>query len=208
MKVAIIDYGYANIRSVINAFNCFECDVSVVSSPKSLGDADKIVLPGVGSFDAGMRGLHERDFIDAMSSRVLEFGVPFLGICVGMQLMFEGSEEGTHAGLGWLQGTFQRFPTADPNLKVPHIGWSEVVARPGSALFSGMDDDSDFYFAHSYYLPVNDTVRLVCSGECTYGLPFAAAVERDHMFGVQFHPEKSQLAGMKVIENFLSVDGA
>ncbi|NNE83128.1 MAG: imidazole glycerol phosphate synthase subunit HisH [Alphaproteobacteria bacterium] len=205
MKIAIIDYGYANIRSVINAFNCFECDISILESPKALADSDKIVMPGVGSFDAGMRGLRERNFIDTMSERVFEFDVPFLGICVGMQMMSEGSEEGDLPGLGWFQGTFRHFPSTDSSLKVPHIGWSEVTAQPDSQLFSGIDLVSDFYFAHSYYLPIDEKKDEICAGKCTYGVPFTAAVEQDHVFGVQFHPEKSQLAGMKIIENFLSI---
>src|SRR5208337_2837641 len=135
-RVAVIDYGLANIRSVVNALNCFEVDVTVMESGAGLADAGRIVLPGVGSFDAGMQGLRERGHVEALQRRVLDGGVPYLGICLGLQFLFEGSAEGSAVGLGWIKGRIERFPSGPNKPKVPHIGWNEVEIAPVSALMA------------------------------------------------------------------------
>ena len=203
-KVAVIDYGLANIRSVVNALDCFEVDVKVVDKGAGLAQAGRIVLPGVGSFDAGMRGLTERGHIEALQRRVLEAGVPYLGICLGMQFLFEASAEGSAAGLGWIKGRVERFPSGNGQPKVPHIGWNEVEIAPATSLMAALESPTDFYFVHSYYAPLAAT-NTVATGICDYGVRFCAALERDNIAAVQFHPEKSQLGGMKLLETFLAV---
>lgn len=201
-RVAVVDYGLANIRSVVNAISCFDVDVAVVDAGAKLADADFIVLPGVGSFDAGMRGLAERGHVEALRSRVLEAGVPYLGICLGMQFLFDGSAEGSNAGLGWFAGRVERFPSGSGQPKVPHIGWNEVEIAPQSALLADLESPTDFYFVHSYYAPLT-VAGSAAVGTCDYGVRFCAALERDNIAAVQFHPEKSQLGGMKLFETFL-----
>lgn len=202
-RVGIIDYGLANMKSVANAFACFDAEIRIAASPADLDQVDRVVLPGVGSFDMGMRALRERGFIDALEHRVRSGGMPCLGICLGMQFLFTGSEEGTEPGLGWLNSKVCGFPVGKDHPKVPHIGWSDVVVVPNSRMFAAMDERVDFYFVHSYYAPLDGETRGVATAICNYGIEFMAALERDNLMAVQFHPEKSQLAGMKVIENFL-----
>lgn len=203
MKIAIVDYGLANIRSVVNALECFAVEISIAKRGEELRDADKIVLPGVGSYDAGMRGMRERGHEEALNELVLDRGVPFLGICLGLQFLFEGSGEGEERGLGWLPGTCGRFPSGKGALKVPHIGWSDVeIVNPESRLFSELLPPLTFYFVHSFHAPYREGNEWAAA-TCEYGLKFTAAVERDNVYATQFHPEKSQLAGMKLLETFL-----
>ncbi|MBL8806889.1 MAG: imidazole glycerol phosphate synthase subunit HisH [Rhodospirillales bacterium] len=202
-KVAIVDYGLGNLRSAYNAFRCFDVDLNVIDAGDRLADAHAIVVPGVGSFDAGIRGLRARGHLEALQRRVVEGGVAFFGICLGMQFVFESSEEGSETGLGWMKGRVSRFPDGENFPKVPHIGWADVrVPRP-TRLFSGIESPSDFYFVHSYYVPLEMDGAAHAAGIAEYGFEFAAAVERDNICACQFHPEKSQLAGLKMIENFL-----
>jgi glutamine amidotransferase len=133
---------------------------------------------------------------------VVDAGVPYLGICLGMQFLFEGSTEGSAKGLGWMTGQVERFPSGPELPKVPHVGWNEVEIGPGSALMAALDSPADFYFVHSYFVPLACS-EGIASGTCDYGGPFCAALERDNIAAVQFHPEKSQLAGMKLLETFL-----
>ncbi|MGE4064681.1 MAG: imidazole glycerol phosphate synthase subunit HisH [Rhodospirillaceae bacterium] len=203
--VAIIDYGLANIRSVVNAVECFEAKVKVAAAPAELADADKIILPGVGSFDAGMRGLKSRGLDRALKEAVHDRGRPFFGICLGMQFLFEGSDEGAEAGLGWIGGGVKGFPKTPGAPKVPHIGWSEVALTGRGRLTQGMGASIDVYFVHSYYIPNEGEAAACASGLCAHGLTFVAALERENVFACQFHPEKSQLSGMKMFEQFLSL---
>lgn len=204
MKVAIVDYGLANVRSVMNAVECFGIKPYLADSGDQLYGADKIILPGVGSFDAGMQGLKTRGHVKALNQYVQKNKIPCLGICLGFQFLFEGSEEGNEAGLGWLQGKIYRFN--NQKVKVPHIGWNEIVVMPHAKIFKNLDERIDVFFVHSYYAPYENDAKLHCSGYCEYGEKYVAAIERGHIFGVQFHPEKSQLAGMKILENFLNYD--
>ena len=202
-RVAVIDYGLANVRSVVNALSCFEVDVRLVESGSDLTEADSIVLPGVGSFTAGMRGLRERGHVDALEENVRERGAPFLGICLGMQFLLEGSEEGDEPGLGWVPGSCRRF---DANrAKVPHMGWNEVTVVDESALFVGFGNSADFYFVHGYFVPCGEAAGDVATGLCTHGEEFVASLACENIHGVQFHPEKSQSAGIKLINNFLKL---
>ena len=207
VRVAVVDYGLANIQSVVNALECFTSNVVVAADPAHLDGADKIILPGVGHFDAGMRGLRERGHEAALNRIVREAGTPLIGICLGFQFLFSGSEEGSEPGLGWIEGRFERFPRQE-GLKVPHMGWSEVVCPRSSRLFAGLNPPWEFYFVYSYYLPNKGEAAACASAVCDYGQPFVASIERGNLFGTQFHPEKSQLGGMKLIETFLSLPNA
>ena len=205
--VAVVDYGLTNLRSVINALNCFTERVEVAEKGEDLDAAEVIVLPGVGNFGAGMRALRERDFVPWLERLVIDRGKPFLGICLGLQFLFEESEEGTGAGLGWLPGKVRRF-REDDGLKVPHMGWSETVPLGGEGLFAGFDEAMDFYYVHGYYVPFDGAAKDHAAATCEYGKTFVAAVEKDNIRATQFHPEKSQLAGMKLLETFLAGAGA
>lgn len=204
-RVAVIDYGLANIRSVVNALECFDASVIVATEGAALYDADKIVLPGVGSFDAGMLALHARGHVEALESLVRGRKVPFLGICVGMQFLLGASDEGSESGLGWIAGRVHRFPDGPGRPKVPHMGWNEVTLKGRSRLLVGLSPPVDFYFLHSYYVPDEGPCHTFASAIGEYGFPFVASLEFENIFAVQFHPEKSQLAGMKLIETFLAL---
>ncbi len=194
--IALIDYGAGNLHSVANALKAAGAsDLSITADPDAVLRADRIVLPGVGAFAACMGGLTAiPGMVDAMRTRVLDGGVPFLGVCVGMQLLaVTGEEFGSHAGLGWIEGTVRRLPPA-PGITVPHMGWNDVVpCREHPLLVPG-----EAYFLHSYAFD-GDAVLAVTD----HGGPVTAAIGRDNLLGVQFHPEKSQRYGIALLERFL-----
>ncbi len=201
--LAVIDYGASNLRSVVHALNYLGVeDMRVVHTPHELRGADKIILPGVGAFGAGIQQLHKQGLVNPITEAV-HAGTPYLGICLGMQFLFEQSDEmGSHAGLGILPGTVTRFPRHS-QLKVPHMGWNQLQQRRPSRLLNHIQSDNSAYFVHSYYCaPLNpdDIVATV-----DYGISFTAVVQRDHIYGVQFHPEKSQRTGLQLLENFLGL---
>jgi glutamine amidotransferase len=197
VSVAIIDYGVGNLRSVEKAFHAGGVEAVVSSDEKVLRDASKLVLPGVGAFRACMEGLQARGFERLVRERVEE-GTPLLGVCVGMQMLFEESEEfGPTRGLGFLKGRVRRFPEG---LRVPQVGWNQVVWRGGHALAEGIVDKTFFYFVHSFYCEAGDAAAVV--GETEYGITYASIVARGNVCGVQFHPEKSQAAGLRLLKNF------
>lgn len=198
--VAIIDYGVGNLRSVEKAFAATDCEAVVSSDEKELRAAERLVLPGVGAFGACMRALSERGFDRLVRERVAE-GTPLLGVCVGMQLLFEESEEfGATRGLGLLPGRVRRF---SDELVVPHVGWNRIAQVSEHPLFDGVVDHSFFYFVHSYYCEPSD--ESVVAGETEYGVRYASVVARANICGVQFHPEKSQTAGLRLLRNFADV---
>lgn len=201
--LAVIDYGAGNLRSVVHALDYLGVDsMRIVHSPHELRGADKIILPGVGAFGAGMQKLHEQDLVQPIKDAVRR-GVPYLGICLGMQFMFDYSDEmGIHEGFGMLPGRVTRF-TDMPDLKVPHMGWNQLTPTRASALTKGVTPESYAYFVHSYYcVPENAADTLIST---SYGSDFCAGVERDNMYGVQFHPEKSQKTGLQILTNFLEM---
>lgn len=202
--MAVVDYGLANIQSVVNALECFTGDVRIASRGEQLEGVDKIVLPGVGHFDEGMRGMRARGHDIALDRLVRRQGVPLLGICLGFQFLFAGSEEGTEPGLGWVEGRVLRI-AARPRLKIPHMGWSEVECTRPARLFAQLKPPFEFYFVHSYCAENSGEAEAIATAVCDYGAPFVAALERDNLFATQFHPEKSQLAGMKLLETFLAL---
>ncbi|HEX8144173.1 MAG TPA: imidazole glycerol phosphate synthase subunit HisH [Pyrinomonadaceae bacterium] len=200
--VAIIDYGVGNLRSVEKAFAAAGCEALVSDQENVLREADRLVLPGVGAFAACMKALRARGFDQLVRERIA-VGTPLLGVCVGMQMLFEESEEfGLHAGLGLLRGRVRRFE--DRTSRIPHVGWNEVSQRQEHPLWRGIEDHSFFYFVHSYYcapLSASDVI-----GETEYDVSYASAVGRGAVCGVQFHPEKSQAAGLRVLKNFAESD--
>lgn len=210
MTVAIIDYGSGNLRSAAKAFERavreagLGDDVRVTSDADVVRGADRIVLPGVGAFADCKRGLDAvPGMIEALTEAVRGGGKPFLGICVGMQLMAErGHEHGTTEGLGWIGGDVGPFDLADPALKVPHMGWNELEFRPGAhPVLDGLEPGAHAYFVHSYHMRCADPADVLAAVD--YGGPITAMVGRDNMVGTQFHPEKSQAVGLRVISNFL-----
>ena len=201
-QVAIIDYGVGNLRSVEKAFAAAGCDAVVSGDKRVLRAAERLVLPGVGAFRACMSGLQARGFDELVRARVAE-GTPLLGVCVGMQMLFEASEEfGETEGLQLFAGRVRRFPAG---LRVPQVGWNNVrQRRPTHPLFAGIDDGAFFYFVHSYYCAATDGDAVL--GETEYGASYASIVGRGHICGVQFHPEKSQAAGLRLLKNFATAD--
>lgn len=204
MKVAIIDYGIGNIRSVFNAVSCLGADSFIAQKADDLKKADKIILPGVGSFDTGIVNLRNSGLIESLENYVKGKSIPYLGICLGFQFLFDSSEEGQEKGFSWLSGNICEFD--NKNVKVPHIGWNEVHINEShqSPIFKGISNKADVYFVHSYFLAQSEVTNPYELASCTYGEPYTVAVQKNNIFGVQFHPEKSQLVGMKILENFLN----
>ncbi|MFW5748767.1 MAG: imidazole glycerol phosphate synthase subunit HisH [Chloroflexota bacterium] len=198
--LAVIDYGAGNLRSVVHALNHLGVtNMRVVQRPEEMEDATQVILPGVGAFGAGMEQLKKQRLIEPIRAAIRR-GIPYLGICLGMQFLFERSDEmGYHAGLALLPGYVTRFP--DMGLKIPHMGWNQLIIERESPLLEGIESGSYAYFVHSYHCVPKRAADLLITTD--YGMRFAAAVQRDNIFGVQFHPEKSQAVGLKLLNNFL-----
>jgi len=204
VKIAVINYGMGNLGSVRRALEDLRLDVTIAEHPLALFDAHRIILPGVGAFGEGMARLRAGGWVDALQRAVLEGGRPLLGICLGMQMLATSSEElGTHAGLDFVPGRVQRLDALGSALRVPHVGWNEVAHRDTDPLFAGIPQGMDFYFVHSYGFAVDDPAHV--SATTDYGVSVTAAVSRGHVFGTQFHPEKSSKAGRQVLRNFVDV---
>jgi imidazole glycerol-phosphate synthase subunit HisH len=207
--VALIDYGSGNLRSAEKALaraaheRGSGHEIVVTDDPAIAGSAERIVLPGVGAFADCMAGLRALPgMVESLRLAVLKRGVPFLGICVGMQLLATvGREFGDHAGLGWIPGEVVRITPSDPALKIPHMGWNELTFSRPQPLFEGLEPNAHAYFVHSYVIRPADPAHTLATTD--YGGPFAAAVGRDNIAGTQFHPEKSQNAGLTILGNFL-----
>ena len=197
MSVAIIDYGVGNLRSVEKAFAAMGCAAVISSDERVLREAERLVLPGVGAFGACMKALKERNF-DGLVKERASAGTPLLGVCVGMQLLFDESEEfGSTQGLGLLRGSVRRFGN---ELVVPQVGWNRIQQKRPHALFEGIADGSFCYFVHSFYCEPKDESVVV--GETEYGVRYASVVATKNVCGVQFHPEKSQAIGLRMLRNF------
>lgn len=194
----VIDCGIGNIGSILNMLKHVGCQARRIDDPKDLAAAGRIILPGVGAFDAGMHRLQETGFLPVIQEKARD-GVPLLGICLGMQILFDSSEEGVLPGLGLIPGRVRRFNAADcPGLRVPHIGWARATPAPGTALFRGLEENR-FYFVHSYHA-VCDSAYVAATA--WHGYEFPAAVARGNVLGTQFHPEKSHRFGMRILQNF------
>jgi imidazole glycerol-phosphate synthase subunit HisH len=202
--IAIIDYGMGNLRSVQKGFERVGCEAVVTSDPKVVLEADKIVLPGVGAFPDCMRNLEEGGFIEPLL-RVIREGRPFLGICLGLQLLFSESDEfGVHKGLGIIPGRVVRFPEGmvevGESLKVPHMGWNQLTFRKRPPVFAGIETGTNVYFVHSYYVVPEDAGVIATT--TSYGIEFCSSVWKDNIVATQFHPEKSQDKGLQILKNF------
>ena len=202
MNVAIVNYGMGNLGSVRRALEDLHAHVVIAEDPMALDDVDRIVLPGVGAFGEGMARLRAGRWIDALHQQVEDRGKPLLGICLGMQMLGTSSaEHGFTEGLGFIAGRVCRHDAVGCSLRIPHVGWNDVEFHDGARLFRQIPQGTDFYFVHSYALEPDD--RASVSATTTYGAPMAAAVQKRHVFGTQFHPEKSSRAGRQVLKNFL-----
>jgi glutamine amidotransferase len=200
--ITIIDYKTGNLGSIQNILKRIGEDSIVTSDKDVIADAKKLILPGVGSFDTGMRNLNELDLTRVLNRKVIVEKIPVLGICLGMQLLSSGSEEGILPGLGWINAYTKRFNFVDTTeYKIPHIGWNHIKIMKESRLLTDMYDDAHFYFVHSFYFKENDPDDILTSSN--YEIEFTSAVERGNVLGVQFHPEKSHKFGMKLLKNFV-----
>ncbi len=203
MKITIVDFGVGNLGSIQNMFKKLGADTVITSNPNEIKTAAKLILPGVGSFDFGMSQLNQSGLRDALDFAVLQRRIPIIGICLGMQMMTCGSEEGTLPGLGWIPANTVRFvPTHEEIMKIPHMGWSTVSTVKESKISDLLDEDARFYFVHSYHVKCNDAKDVLFSAQ--YGsMKFDAAFERENILGFQFHPEKSHRFGMTLFKAFL-----
>jgi imidazole glycerol-phosphate synthase subunit HisH len=199
-RIDIIDYGMGNLRSVRNALERLGCEVQVSSASASLRTADALILPGVGAFGEAMNNLQQLGLVESIRDVVLGEGKPLLGICLGMQLLADSSEErGNHAGLGLIPGQVREI-SVTAGLRLPHIGWNGVSIRKPAPLFRDISDNGAFYFVHSYHF---ECERNFVAGVTEYGYEITAAVQRECIFGVQFHPERSQRKGLRLLQNFV-----
>tara|TARA_B110000090_G_scaffold31466_1_gene33342 strand:- start:327 stop:920 length:594 start_codon:yes stop_codon:yes gene_type:complete len=196
MQTVIVNSGCANIASVKFAFERLGANVNVSSDLQEISKADRIILPGVGTFDFAMSGLIQNQLINAIKS----LNQPVLGICLGMQLYFEGSAEGVAQGLGLAKGMANKF-LSEPNLPVPHMGWNQLENLSDDPLLKGLDEGSYVYFVHSYFIPLGETTLA----ETTYGTTFSASVRKENFWGCQFHPERSSDVGATILNNFLKL---
>ena len=200
--IAIIDYDAGNMRSVEKALQALGEETVITRDRDEILSADRVILPGVGAFGDAMEKLHQYGLVEIIR-QVVQNGTPFLGICLGLQLLFEESEESQGVpGLGILKGKIRRIPNT-PGLKIPHMGWNSLILRPGTRLFSGLGEDPYVYFVHSYYLEAADPEIVAASAD--YGVVIHAAVESGNVFACQFHPEKSSDTGLQILKNFISL---
>lgn len=198
--IVIIDYGMGNVGSIANMLKKVGAKAEISSAPESVSSAEKLILPGVGAFDAGMSQLEERRLIEPLNQLVIKEKIPLLGICLGMQLLSRSSEEGTRPGLGWIDARTVKFRVS-PTLRLPHMGWNSVSTRPNTKLFQGGEEKKRFYFVHSFHLELARKEDESCSS--IYGYEFPSAIEHENIFGTQFHPEKSHHYGLEVFRNFI-----
>lgn len=204
MKVLLIDYQMGNLGSVRRSLEECGADVLCSEDPRDLKDASRIVLPGVGSFRDGMRHLEKKGWVPEIRKAAIEDKIPFLGICLGMQLLSsKGCEGGETEGLGLIPGTVEKFIPDSPETRIPHVGWNELVISLPSPLLSGIPNRSDFYFVHSYHFVAKDPKDIIAT--TPYCGRFVSVVARGNIFGTQFHPEKSSKAGFCLLRNFLGL---
>ncbi len=204
-RVAIVNYGMGNLRSVMNACEALGIPVSIAHTPGDLDKASHIILPGVGAFADAMQYLRDGGWVEPLYEQVFDRKKPFLGICLGMQLLMERSEEGgDQEGLGWFKGAVKRLPDDNGTLRIPHVGWNDVHFEKRVGAFAQSSEEATFYFVHSFAV-VPDKPDEV-AGWCEYGQPFAAALCRDHVYATQFHPEKSQRDGLAILRGFAETE--
>jgi glutamine amidotransferase len=198
--ICVIDYQMGNIGAIVNMLKKIRAEVFSSSNINEIEKADKLILPGVGAFDSGMENLKRLNLIPILEKKVIGQKTPILGICLGMQLFAEKSEEGFSEGLGWIDGEVKKFNPPADGLKIPHMGWNNINIKKQDKLFENMPIDSGFYFVHSYYFDCNDKNNVLAT--TNYGYDFPSIIRKENIIGVQFHPEKSHKFGMKLLKNF------
>ena len=199
--ITIINYGAGNIKSIQNMLKKIGVESIISNDVAEIEQAKKLILPGVGHFDFGMQQLRKSGLIEVLNKKVLQDKTPLLGICLGAQMLGNNSEEGTEKGLGWIDMEVVKFN--ENTLTVPHMNWNELKLKKTSTLFNDMYESPRFYFVHSFYMQPKNDADTLCTAN--YGTDFTAAVEKDNIYGVQFHPEKSHKFGMKLLENFAGI---
>lgn len=199
--IVVVDYGAGNLRSIINKIERLGINVKVSSKKEDILAADKLILPGVGYFAKGMENLRATGLIPVLEQKVLKEKTPILGICLGMQFFSDFSEEGNAKGLGWIKAKTVKFDFKDNKLKVPHMGWNQIKINKKSPLFDGISKNKEFYFVHSYHMVCENSEDVLST--TNYGINFVSAVSKGNIYGVQFHPEKSHLEGIKIVKNFV-----
>jgi len=200
--IVIVDYGMGNLGSIVNMFKKIGAKAIISGDPEVIATAPKLLLPGVGSFDRAMERIHELGLKPVLDEQALVVKKPILGICLGMQLLTRGSEEGKLPGLGWVPADTIRFPSM-PGLRIPHMGWNVVQPSTPSPLTRNLPEESRFYFVHSYRVNVDEEHNSIL--KCQYGVSFDAAVQKENIYGAQFHPEKSHRFGMQLLRNFAAI---
>lgn len=204
MTIGIIDYGMGNIGSVIRAISVCGFEATVAKTAEDIMRVDKIILPGVGSYAKAMQEIRQRNLEDALIESAINDQIPTLGICLGMQILSSlGSEHGDSKGLGLIEGNVVRLQSEQKDIRIPHVGWNSVHHDGSSPLFAGIPSGSDFYFVHSYHFDAQHAENVLATTE--HGNRFTCVVGRDHIFGTQFHPEKSQQLGLRLLKNFLEL---
>jgi len=200
--ITLIDYGVGNIFAFQNVYKRLDIPTKIAKAASDLDDAQKLILPGVGAFDYAMGQLNASGMRQKLDELVLEKKIPIIGICVGMQMMGNRSDEGTSKGLQWIDADVLKFDESliQQRTKLPHMGWNDVSPITGHPLFKGLEQEAIFYFLHSYYFKCNNTVDSIAISD--YGIPFTSAVNADNVYGIQFHPEKSHQYGEKLLHNF------
>jgi glutamine amidotransferase len=204
--ITIIDYEMGNLGSIQNMFKYIGIKSQIESDPDRIKNASKLLLPGVGSFDMAIEKIREKNLLEVLNEKALKEQVPILGICLGMQLLTDSSEEGTFGGLGWIPAKTMNFKNrVDKKLKIPHMGWNLVKKTQNSKLTDNFEvlDETRFYFVHSYFVKVKDEKNSIL--KTNYGVEFDSAISKDNIFGTQFHPEKSHKFGMKLFKNFARI---
>lgn len=200
--IVVVDYGVGNLGSILNMLRYLKIDAMISSKISEIESAEKLILPGVGAFDDGMKKLHDADIISTLQKKVMNQKTPILGICLGMQLFTKKSEEGTTQGLGWIDAETKRFRFNGLNtkLKIPHMGWNTVKFHDESNMYKGMDEEIRFYFVHWSYVQCHNPKNIITT--TPYGIEFTSSLQSNNIYGVQFHPEKSHKFGMKLFKNF------
>lgn len=203
--IGLINYGSGNINAIANIYNRLNIDFTFINSAEDIDKADKLILPGVGDFDETMTLLSQMNIIDPLNDYVVKRSIPILGVCVGMQILGESSEEGSLAGLGWIKGSVKKMNESAILEKpyLPHMGWNSVDIKREHQLFDGIDTSDGFYFLHSYHFDCMDNNDILCTSR--YGIEFTAAINRNNVYGMQFHPEKSHANGIRLFKNFANL---
>ena len=202
MKIGIIDYGLGNLHSVLGAVRKVGYDAVITNDTLEIENFDKLILPGVGAYADGIRNIKDLNLIQPLEEFVKIKKKPILGICLGFQLLAnESFEFGHHKGLGWIDASVEKFSLEDKKIRVPHVGWNDLLICRDNVLWDGIPNDAIFYYVHSYY--VNCKNDKIITGKCRYGVEFVSAIQQENIFATQFHPEKSQFNGLRILKNFI-----